>query len=566
MATIQEIRQQYPQYNDLPDNVLADRMYHAHYSDMPREQFDQKIGLQPQNQSPNTIGDYASDVGKSAATGLAQGAIGLATVPFDTGAMVGNYLTKKAIGNNTFGIDLDSPTGRALGKFVNMLPDKMPSLTGSAISAAGVDYQPQTIPGKFANTIASFAPAFSIGNIGNGASLIENAKGVIKNSLLSGGASESAGQLTEGTKYEPYARVAGAVLPSLIGRAASPVITDETKIPAMNTAKEFDIPVYRNQVSDSGLTRGAASLEREIPLTGAQSKINAQTAAWNKAVLGTIGETGDAVTPEVLNKAHDRITGVFNDILSNNYMKSDSSFQKKFVDLIDKGTTIGDTAKEHAFSTMANNIIDKMDNGILPGETYQGIRSQIGRLMRNHTTSSPELGSLQNIVDEQFSKGLPVDLSMKLNQARGQYRNILALEGPVTANLNSPLSPSSLHGAVKSKFGNYAYGGDQPLEKLARLGNLLKDNYPNSGTAQRSAMIGAAKRLGALGAGGAVGYEAIQHPEEAIGGTVAAVLMSRFGLTPFLYQQMTTNPAVFKSIAPSLLASSNKEMINDSRK
>jgi hypothetical protein len=47
MANIQEIRQQYPQYNDLSDQQLADSMYKTHYSDMPREQFDQKIGLAP---------------------------------------------------------------------------------------------------------------------------------------------------------------------------------------------------------------------------------------------------------------------------------------------------------------------------------------------------------------------------------------------------------------------------------------------------------------------------------------------------------------------------------------
>lgn len=45
MATIQEIRQQYPQYNDLSDQALADSMYAKHYSDMPKEDFYQKIGM-----------------------------------------------------------------------------------------------------------------------------------------------------------------------------------------------------------------------------------------------------------------------------------------------------------------------------------------------------------------------------------------------------------------------------------------------------------------------------------------------------------------------------------------
>lgn len=45
MATIPEIRQKYPQYNDLSDKQLADALYAKSYSDMDRNEFDMKIGL-----------------------------------------------------------------------------------------------------------------------------------------------------------------------------------------------------------------------------------------------------------------------------------------------------------------------------------------------------------------------------------------------------------------------------------------------------------------------------------------------------------------------------------------
>ena len=38
-----EIRQGYPQYDDLDDATLADSLYRKHYSDMPRAQFDEAI-------------------------------------------------------------------------------------------------------------------------------------------------------------------------------------------------------------------------------------------------------------------------------------------------------------------------------------------------------------------------------------------------------------------------------------------------------------------------------------------------------------------------------------------
>ena len=45
MPTISEIREKYPQYDDMSDSALADALYRKHYSDMPREQYDQKIGM-----------------------------------------------------------------------------------------------------------------------------------------------------------------------------------------------------------------------------------------------------------------------------------------------------------------------------------------------------------------------------------------------------------------------------------------------------------------------------------------------------------------------------------------
>jgi hypothetical protein len=44
MTTLPEIREQFPQYRDLSDRVLADKLYEKHYKDMPREEFDRRVG------------------------------------------------------------------------------------------------------------------------------------------------------------------------------------------------------------------------------------------------------------------------------------------------------------------------------------------------------------------------------------------------------------------------------------------------------------------------------------------------------------------------------------------
>lgn len=45
MASISEIRAKYPQYNDMSDQQIADALHAKFYSDMPRQEFDAKIGL-----------------------------------------------------------------------------------------------------------------------------------------------------------------------------------------------------------------------------------------------------------------------------------------------------------------------------------------------------------------------------------------------------------------------------------------------------------------------------------------------------------------------------------------
>lgn len=60
MPTIAEIRQQFPQYNDLSDSQLAASLHAKFYSDMPAETFNAKIGLKAPN-AEQTTGDVAKE-------------------------------------------------------------------------------------------------------------------------------------------------------------------------------------------------------------------------------------------------------------------------------------------------------------------------------------------------------------------------------------------------------------------------------------------------------------------------------------------------------------------------
>ena len=80
MASLSEIRSKYPEYGYLSDPELADAMHKKFYADMPREEFDKRVGLRQTTKPEMTTGEVAADVAKSAGIGLVQGGIGMATL------------------------------------------------------------------------------------------------------------------------------------------------------------------------------------------------------------------------------------------------------------------------------------------------------------------------------------------------------------------------------------------------------------------------------------------------------------------------------------------------------
>lgn len=68
MTTLQDIRTQYPQYGDMSDKDLADKLHQRFYSDMPREQFNARVGL-PEATTAETV----VDVGMEGTAGINRG-------------------------------------------------------------------------------------------------------------------------------------------------------------------------------------------------------------------------------------------------------------------------------------------------------------------------------------------------------------------------------------------------------------------------------------------------------------------------------------------------------------
>jgi hypothetical protein len=103
-------------------------------------------------------------------------------------------------------VEQGKSVAQAMSPF-QMMPNSEQLMQGAG--QAGIEFhKPQTTAGKYAETVGEFAPAAMAGPGGIGRKVAQ--------AVIPGMASEFAGQQTEGTPFEPYARFMGAV-------AASPV-------------------------------------------------------------------------------------------------------------------------------------------------------------------------------------------------------------------------------------------------------------------------------------------------------------------------------------------------------
>ena len=146
MPTIADIRQQYPQYQDLPDEQLAQGLHQKFYSDMPFEDFSAKIGLgAPAQIVSNPAGKVGAmeDVAKSVGSNLVGGAI-------DIGMTLPNVLNQAVTGPQLLGRSIAENVDKLIGIQPQPRGELWQPFFGSydVEKALGSNYEPQTTAGK----------------------------------------------------------------------------------------------------------------------------------------------------------------------------------------------------------------------------------------------------------------------------------------------------------------------------------------------------------------------------------------------------------------------------------
>lgn len=218
MLSIKEIRQKYPDYEDLSDEQLVDALHSKHYSDMPKEEFHAKIGFnQPQQKSKGFLRN-ALDYEKSLGLGSLQG-LG------DVGASILNFPIEGA----------EKLSGRQLPHVPH------PKLQ---------QYYPEGAAGKVGSTIGEVLGGFAVpgGAFGKALKYAPEAKGLLK-TLARMGIGAGEGALT-GAAVSEGNRGQGALIGGGLGAGAQGVSK------AYKSAREFSPwDKFKSELSPEELTR-----------------------------------------------------------------------------------------------------------------------------------------------------------------------------------------------------------------------------------------------------------------------------------------------------------------------
>lgn len=272
---IATIRQQHPQYNDMSDSDLADALHRKFYSDMPREEFDARVGLKsgteaaPVQGRPNTESDaykrssFVDPLAQGLWAGWSDEALGL------VGGAIGGAYSKMKGGSFWDGA----------GRGYNMLTEA---------SRDSLDAYRRAHPGRAAAaelTGAAATMAVPGGAVARGAGAISRAKTAAGQGALWGGLyGAGAG---EGVTDKVVGAGIGAGTGAALGVAAEPVVRGVGRI-AGRVAAPFR--AMKNP-DDAAARMVAEAMRRDRSIS--QPRLDTQVAAWNSQPVFNVDRGGE---------------------------------------------------------------------------------------------------------------------------------------------------------------------------------------------------------------------------------------------------------------------------------
>jgi len=477
-------------------------------------------------EKPSASRDMARGLGK----GVVEGVAGIVGIPGDAARFLGAKVA----------FPLANKVRGWMGKESIPAPEAAPEwlpapMRGSQAVQSSIEQNvtgpledPQTVPGQYARTVGQFLP----GALMTPGGMVGNA---IKYGVIPGLASEAAGQLTKGTKAEPYARMVGGVGGAMLSDIGKRLITPNPISPErqkmVDTLASEGIEMTAGQKTGSKPLKYMESAASQVPGGGGRMA-NVQTRQaeqYTQAILKRMGVDAPRATPEIIDAALTKIGGEFDRLAANNTLRADKKFAREFLSAADDyGLLVAPTNQAPIVEKYAKDIVGFIQSGgVIDGPAYQQLRSTMGQQATSaYKSGNSALGEvlfkMQSALDDAMARSAPAADREAWNTARRQYSVWKTIMPAVTAAgegaAEGLLSPSAVRNAVKGKNATAYARGKGDLAEVARAGEAVLKPLPDSGTAGRA---GAMSTLAALG--GAGGYLAGGLPGTGAGVMAATV-------------------------------------------
>ncbi len=469
----------------------------------------QKIRVQPGAPATPEV-STAADIAKSGSVGLARGAIGLAGLVGDITDLGAKGLrAAEAYISDKVGIKPYQPPVADGQSILNKIPTS-DSITKAVEGVTGEFYKPQTTAGKYAQTIGEFAPGVIGGPGSLGAKMLRN---VVAPAITS----EAAGQATEGTAFEPWARAGGALAaPAAMAgarRVVTPLPSDPSRQRLVDILQgEGVTSLTAGQRTGNKSLQYAESVLGDAPGSGAQAARMQQEGQeqFTRAAMRRAGGGADA-SPDVLLANNDRLGQQFRNLSARNALTPDNDFITDLTTAVRNYRNVPESQQRAMIQGYIDDIVPHVNAGSMPGEQYQAMRSRLSRQAQNNRMSDPDLAEalrgMRDALDNAMGRSIsPIDRDA-WQTARREYaaqkviENAASRAGAVTA--EGQITPQNLRNVASvQNRGAYARGqGD--FSELARAGAGIMAPLPQSGTAPRLTMQAIASMIGGVAGAGA---------------------------------------------------------------
>lgn len=486
-------------------------------------------------EQPASTFDTVKDVAKSAGIGVAQGAIGLGTLP-------GNVEQLGRMGINAVG-NLAGADGNLVSPEA-VLPTYGSVKRGIENKFTGKFYEPKTTAGEYARTGGEFA-SLALGGPAGWA-------GRAARVAIPAVTSETAGQMTEGTALEPWARAGGALIGGMLPNTAARVVTPA---PA-DVARQGAVQALENE-GVTALTAGQRTANERlrwiedatamVPGGGGRATAMQQQAneQFTRAALRRAGVDADRASPEVLNDAFTNIGREYQNFAhATNVPGTQASFNRFRAIAADYRGNTSNAMRIDRVGDYADELANRLQNPVgITGRQYNTYRSELSRFQREQRSNSQAadaIGRMIEALDTAMLRATPAaqrgQVRHALQDRNRRYRNLLAIEdaaayAPGTgayANAPGVISPNTLKNSIR-KMDKKGYTRNRnDMSPLARAGVEAITPLRSSGTAERNMAQGIisapSTALGGVGLGGAAWLSA-GDPWMMLAGAVAPPLI-----------------------------------------